>query len=151
MAEEEPKRQPYQSPSELAFSRIGGTVPSALPGDHLGSAGQIIRGVVGGDQAAAIQRNISATMAGLISDMRRAGDGGNPKVGGERPATVTPGGAAPARSGPVQRGTGWAKEVPIQTPGGATTQAYIEALVHAAQPMGSGNSAFRGPKPKDGG
>jgi hypothetical protein len=64
----------FKSTSEMALSRIGGTVPSALPGDHLGAQGQVIRGVVSGDQAAQIQRNIDRTMLGLVADIRRGGD-----------------------------------------------------------------------------
>jgi hypothetical protein len=48
----------FRSSEELAFANIGGRVADALPGDSLGARGQTIRGVVSGDQAAAIQRGI---------------------------------------------------------------------------------------------
>jgi hypothetical protein len=129
----------FKSTSEMALSRIGGTVPSALPGDHLGAQGQVIRGVVSGDQAAQIQRNIDRTMLGLVADIRRGGD---PVWGGQRPATVRPADAAPVHTG----GTGWRKEVPIETPGGATAQTYIDALAHSFQPHGVSNPERKGKK-----
>jgi hypothetical protein len=143
---EEPKRQRYQSTSEMALSQMGSTIPGPLPSDHRGSAGQIIRGVVGGDQAAAIQRGIDDCMRSLVADMRRAGDGGNPWTAGERPGTVRPASAAPVRTGPVVRGTGWREAQPLDVPGGATSQAYIEAMTQAMQPHGVGNKEHRGKK-----
>ena len=139
---DEPKRQRYQSTEEMAFSRIGGTAPSALPGDHLGAQGQVIRGVVGGDQAAQIQRNISATMRGLVSDLRRGGD---PLTAGGRLPTVRPADAAPVRTG----GTGWRDTGPLAPVATPLAEAVIAAMTHQALPMGQGNSEFKGKKVKE--
>jgi hypothetical protein len=128
----------FKSTSELAFANIGGAVPSALPGDHLGARGQVIRGVVGGDQAAQIQREIDATMRGLVADIRRGGD---PLTAGGRLPTVTPAGAAPVRTG----GNGWRDSGPLRPVATPLAEAVIEAMTHQALPHSPGNSAFRGP------
>jgi hypothetical protein len=85
-------------------------------------------------------------MRGLLGDLRRGGD---PLTAGGRLPSVTPGGAAPARSGPVVRGTGWAKEIPVGPVATPLAQAVMDGMAHQAFPHGSGNAAFRGPKPKE--
>jgi hypothetical protein len=86
--------------------------------------------------ASEVQREIERTMGDLISDCRR-GPGGFDPTNRERAPTVTVGGAVPARSAP--RGNGWAKEIPIGPPGGATAQRAIENLCHSYQPHSANN------------
>jgi hypothetical protein len=133
----------FKSSEELAFANIGGTVPSALPGDHLGPAGQIIRGVATGDQAAQIQAGIDQCMRDLVADVRRGGD---PVWGGQRPATVRPADAAPVRTG----GTGWRDTGPLAPVATPLAEAVIAAMTHQALPMGQGNPEHRGPKKPEG-
>jgi hypothetical protein len=132
----------YQSSEEMALSRMGSTLPGPLPNDHVGSAGQIIRGVVSGDQAAQIQRDISATMAGLIGDLRRGGD---PLTAGGRLPSVRPASAAPVHGAPI-RGTGWREAAPLQSNANRTANAIMDGIAHAMAPHGSGNPEHRGPK-----
>ena len=132
------------SAAEIGLANIGRGGAEGLPADHIGIAGQVVRGALTGSQRDRVQREIAATMAGLISDCRRGPNGFDPT---NRPAspTVQVGGAVPARGGP---GNGWAKEIPIGPPGGATAQTVIEAMCHQALPHQRGNAAFRGPPKK---
>jgi hypothetical protein len=131
------------STEELAFSRVGGHIADALPGDHVGSAGQVLQGVVTGDQRKRIQREIDATMRALVADARRPGS--NPVTGSPALPTVTVGGAAPVRSG----GNGWRDPGPLRPVATPLAEAVITAMTHQHQPHSPGNSAFRGPKPKE--
>jgi hypothetical protein len=127
----------YKSTEELAFANIGGEMPQSLPQDRYGT--------VEGEQRKLLQRQIDQAMLGAIADTRRP----NPITGGGRLPTVTVGGAVPARGGPVERGTGWAKEVPIGPVATPLAEAVIEAMTHQALPHSPGNAAWRGPKPKE--
>jgi hypothetical protein len=50
-------------------------------------------------------------------------------------------------SGPVlPPGTGWREPPPLEVPGGATSQRYIDAFAHAFQPHQPGNPEYVGPK-----
>jgi hypothetical protein len=82
----------YKSTEELAFANIGGDGPQSLPTDRYGT--------VSGEQLRIIQAQIDQAMKGAIADCRRP----NPVSALGPLPTVTPAGAAPARSGPVGNG-----------------------------------------------
>jgi hypothetical protein len=130
------RQETFPSTEELALYRIGGELPSSLPQDRYGT--------VEGDQRARLQRQIDDAMKGAIQD---AFHRPNPITGDPRSATVTVGGAAPARSGPV--GNGWRDPGPLRPVATPLAEAIIEAMAHQALPHGSANTAFRGPKPKE--
>jgi hypothetical protein len=122
----------YKSTEELAFANIGGDGPQSLPTDRYGT--------VSGEQLRIIQAQIDQAMKGAIADCRRP----NPVSALGPLPTVTPAGAAPARSGPV--GNGWRDTRPLRPVATPLAEAVIEAMAHQALPHGSGNAAFRGPK-----
>jgi hypothetical protein len=122
----------FKSTEEMALSRIGGELPSSLPQDRYGT--------VEGEQRKLLQRQIDDAMKGAIED---AFHRPNPITGGPPSATVRVSGAAPVVGA---RGTGWRKEVPIETPGGKTAMAAIDALADSYQPHGVGNKEPREPK-----
>jgi hypothetical protein len=121
--------------AEAALSNLGGTMPDPLPGDYVGPAGQVIQGVVSGNQRARIQRGIDDCMRGAIEDaMRRP----NPVTAGPNPDTRRP----QAQVRPVApRGTGWREGAPLHTHADQSTNAYIDGLALAMQPHGPANAA----------
>jgi hypothetical protein len=123
---------------------MGGRIADGLPADQVGAAGQTVRGVVTGDQRARIQREIAATMAGLIADCRRGPNGFDPT---SRPAapTVTVSGAPVVKSG----GNGWREGVPLHSHADSTTNALVDGLALAMQPHGPQNLAQPKPKAKE--
>jgi hypothetical protein len=112
---DEPKRM--MSTEEVAFSRMGGSLPEALPAD--GPSGEHRRRLLA---------EIDRTMQTII---RRS----NPVIGGGMPPlpTVVPAGAAPAISGPT---SGWRDSAPLEVPGGNSTQRIIEAMANSFLPHG---------------
>ena len=120
----------FKSTEELAFANIGGEMPQSLPQDRYGT--------VEGAQRKLLQRQIDQAKLGAIADTRRP----NPVNGNGSLPTVSVGGAAPVR------GTGWRKEVPIETPGGRSAMAAIDALADSYQPHGVGNKERREPRKK---
>jgi hypothetical protein len=126
----------FKSTSELAFANIGGEMPQSLPQDRYGT--------VEGEQRKLLQRQIDRAMEGAIQDALHRP---NPITGGGRLPTVTPAGAAPARSGPS--GNGWRDTGPLRPVATPLAEAAIEAMTHQALPHGPGNAAWRGPKPKE--
>lgn len=125
----------FKSTEELAFANIGGEMPQSLPQDRYGT--------VEGEQRKLLQRQIDQAMIGAIADTRRP----NPITGGPSSATARPLDAAPVRSGPS--GNGWRDPGPLRPVATPLAEAVITAMTHQALPHGSGNSAFRGPKPKE--
>jgi hypothetical protein len=124
-----------RSTEELAFANIGGEMPQSLPQDRFGT--------VEGEQRKLLQRQIDQAMLGAIADMRRP----NPITGNGSPPTVRVGGAAPVVGA---RGTGWRDTGPLRPVATPLAEAVITAMTHQHQPHSPGNSAFRGPKRKEG-
>jgi hypothetical protein len=115
---DEPKRM--MSTEEVAFSRMGGGLPDALPAD--GASGEHRRRLLA---------QIDRTMLDVIQDALHRS---NPVTGGMPPLpTVVPAGAAPAISGPS---TGWRDSAPLEVPGGSTTQRIIEGMANSFLPHG---------------
>jgi hypothetical protein len=74
-----------------------------------------------------MQRQINAAMEGAIQDARS-----NPITALGPLPTVTPAGAAPARSGPS--GNGWRDSGPLRPVATPMAEAVIEAMAHQAMP-----------------
>jgi hypothetical protein len=140
----------FKSTEELAFANLSGTRRETRLEYQKHRAVKLLSEALGArwlTEEPETQRQINAAMEGAIADCRRP----NPITALGPQATVRVGGAAPARSGPVEpsfRGTGWAKEVPIETPGGRTAMAAIDALADSYQPHGVGNKERREPRKK---
>ena len=128
----------FKSTEELAFANIGGNLPQSLPEDRYGA--------VEGEQRRKLMRQIDDAMNGAIQDALHRP---NPITASGSLPPVTPGGAAPARSGP--QGNGWRDTGPLRPVATPLAEAAIEALCHQALPHGPGNEAFRGPKKEGGG
>jgi hypothetical protein len=124
------------SAAEIGLANIGRGGAEGLPADHIGVAGQVIRGALTGSQRDRVQREIAQTMSDLIADCRRGPNGFDP-TNRERAPSVQVGGAVPARGAP---GNGWRDPGPLGPPGGATAQRAIENLCHSYQPHGQANS-----------
>jgi hypothetical protein len=124
-----------RSTEELASANIGGEMPQSLPQDRFGT--------VEGEQRKLLQRQIDQAMLGAIADTRRP----NPITGNGSPPTVRVGGAAPVVGA---RGTGWRDTGPLRPVATPLAEAVITAMTHQHQPHSPGNSAFRGPKRKEG-
>jgi hypothetical protein len=136
MSDEDPRR--YRSTEELAYARMfSGGVPSGLPPDQIGPAGQRIRAQLTVDERERRDREIDACMRDVIADAihRR-----NPVTGGPSLPTATPAGAGRV-VGATPSNNGWRDPGPLQPAGGAMSQALIDGLVGAFQPHGAGRKA----------
>jgi hypothetical protein len=118
---------------------VGG-VSNAVPEDHARNAGHVIRTAMPVAQRERIEREINGVMADVIADARRS----SPT---SYPGFLPPPKENVARSPVAVRGggTGWEAARPLEVPGGARTQAVIEAMTHAFEPHGPANPEYRGP------
>jgi hypothetical protein len=130
--------------AEAALSNLGGTMPDPLPGDYVGPAGQVIQGVVSGNQRDRIQRGIDDCMRGAIDDAIRRP---NPVTAGPNPDTRPQ--EKPAAGIPRPRGSGWRDGAPLHTHADQTANAYIDALAFQMQPHSPGNKEFKQGRKKE--
>jgi hypothetical protein len=135
----------YKSSEELAFANINASGETRLEYQRH-RAVKLLSEALGSrwlTEQPEMQRQINAAMDGAIQDARRP----NPITALGPLPTVTPGGAAPARSGP--QGNGWRDTGPLRPVATPLAQAVMDGLAHQHLPMGHGNSEFKGPKPKE--
>jgi hypothetical protein len=146
----------FKSTEEAAFANIGGTLGGeGLPFDTVGERGQHIYGGVTGQERLRRLRDIDRTMLDVIADSRRANPmRANTSQGAAIGELSSGGSATPMGAGRVAgepRGTGWREGAPLHSSTNNTTNAYIDALAHAAFPHSPGHPDYkgRGPKPKE--
>jgi hypothetical protein len=137
----------YKSTEELAFANLTGSSNETHLEYQKHRLLKFLSEKVGArwlTEQPEMQRQINAAMGGAIQDALHRP---NPITGNGSLPTVTPGGAAPARSGP--QGNGWRDTGPLRPVATPLAEAVIEAMAHQALPHQRGNSAFRGPKKEE--
>jgi hypothetical protein len=112
------------STEDLAFAMLG----------QIGATDQLV-------ERLRQQRELREAMRGVVADARRSAPLSYP--GGGRPPKRD---EVAAPQPPQPAGTGWREARPLEPPGGATTQRYIEPMTHAMQPHQPGNPEYRGPR-----
>jgi hypothetical protein len=120
------------SAAEIGLANIGRGGAEGLPADHIGVAGQVIRGALTGSQRDRVQREIAQTMSDLIADCRRGPNGFDP-TNRERAPSVQVGGAVPARGAP---GNGWRDPGPLGLRVALPRNAPLKISATAISPTG---------------
>jgi hypothetical protein len=136
-------RQSHPSTAEMAMARIfSGGMPEGLPPDQVGNGGQVIRSQLPVGQRERIDREIADCMRGAVDDaIRRPNPMRANTTQGAAVGELSSGGgsATPMGAGRVvgePRSTGWREGAPLHSSANDTTNAYVDALTHAAFPHG---------------